>query len=125
MHPRQVGETSTMGFPARSRECVLAAPQALLDVKKKADSCRETKVKVLLLSSLGKRKAELRVRAAFIRDLIKRSGLLLPVRLRKGSKTPKGRKCTEAFAHFLTSLARKNKLVGQVVLGGLLGSCSC
>lgn len=47
------------------------------------------------------------------------------VRLRKGSKTPKGRKCTEAFAHFLTSLARKNKLVGQVVLGGLLGSCSC
>lgn len=75
--------------------------------------------------SLGKRKAELRVRAAFIRDLIKRSDLLLPVRLKKGSKTPKGRKCTEAFAHFLTSLARKNKLVGQVVLGGLLGSCSC
>lgn len=45
--------------------------------------------------SLGKRKVEFRVRAAVIRDLIKRSDLLLPVRLRKCSITPKGCKCAE------------------------------
>lgn len=63
---------------------------------------------------MGKRKAELRIRVAFIRDLIKRSDLV-PVRLRKGNKTPKGLKCAEAFVHFLTSLAKTNKLVEQVV----------
>lgn len=63
--------------------------------------------------SLDKRKVEFGVRAAFIRDLIKRSDL--SVRLRKGNKTPKGCKGAEAFAHFLTSLARSKKLVGQVV----------
>lgn len=63
--------------------------------------------------SLDKSKVEFGIRAAFIRGLIKRSDL--SVRLRKGNKTPKGCKCAEAFAHFLTSLARSKKLVGQVV----------
>lgn len=39
--------------------------------------------------SLGKRKVEFRVRAAFNEDLIKRSDVLLPGRLRKGNETPR------------------------------------